>query len=193
MEKSIKLLEKKWGTFKKENTFAKQGDLGGGEYLNVYFNPLPLKNFKYIEDLLNWKIPKGLQAFYEKYNGLSFFSESMRIYGADGQTKASYNSLEIVNQNVICKLKKTNREFVDYVVFGSYGYYYFCYKRNGGDNVYVIGSREKKVVHTFDNIDKLIEYYVEHLIDEYNQIGIKIHKEQDLMDTPMENASFEYV
>lgn len=192
MKNAIKILENKWGTFEKDITFSKQCELDN-DYLNICFNSLPLQNYKYIEDLLEWKIPDDLKNFYRNYNGLSFFSASVRIYGAYGQPKAAYNTLEIVNQNTICKIKKTNKEFLNYIVFGSYGYYYFCYKRNINNAVYVIGAREKKIVHIFNNIDELLEYYVTRLINKYDERGIKIHKEQDFIDTPMENASFEFI
>ncbi len=191
METVKKILERKWGAFTPEKTFFKQCSIDEDEYLNVIFKPIERSRYAYIGELLDWKIPSDLVSFYGKCNGLSFFSESIRIYGAAIDVRDTYNTLEIVRENVISKLKKTMPQYSDMIIIGSYGYYYFCVKRIFDNKFYVIGANEKKVVYLFDGIEKLLNFYVGKLVEEYDKDGIKIHKDNDMVGTPMENTSYE--
>ena len=186
-----KLLESKWGTFTSERTFFKQCCIDEDEYLNVIFKPIVKKQYSYVGELLDWKMPSDFVSFYEECNGVSLFSESIRIYGAAIDDRDDYNTLEIVHENVISKLKKTMPQYSDMIIIGAYGYYYFCVKRNFDGKYYSIGANEKRIVHSFDGIETMLGYYVGKLMDEYDNSGVKIHKDEDLVGTPMENTSYE--
>lgn len=194
MKEIIETLEKKWNKFNNRETCLVQCCLDGyDDYLNVVFKPIASKNYKYVYDLLDWNIPDDLKSFYKECNGLSLFSESLLIYGATNDNNDIYNTTDIVHENAISKLKKSMSKYSDMIIFGSYGYYYFCYKKDYDKKIYVIGSVEKDVVHTFKSIDELLKYYVTKLLNEYDSNGIKKHKNVEMLDTPMENTSYEYI
>lgn len=191
MKAIINMLESKWGKFEPAKTFLKQCVVGKGEYLNVIFKTLEKKKYSYIGELLDWDMPSDLRSFYEQCNGLSFFSESVRIFGGATDRQDEYKVIEIVHENVISKLKVKMPQYSDMIVIGGYGYYYFCVKRNFDGKYYAIGSVERKIVHTFDCLEALLGYYVGKLMGEYDKNGIKIHKDDEMIGSSFENTSFE--
>ena len=187
---------KKYGVLKKQKGGTVQGEISGkpGQFLNMFFDNIKLKEYKKVENLLLCNIPQELIEFYKAYNGISLFSTSLQIYGiSQCDDFEELDTLDIMKQNVNSKLFVKCPQFSDMFIFGSYGYYYFCYKKNYDGNIYVIGTREKKVVHNFSTLDGLLNYYIEHLGAEYSSDGIKLHPEESRIGSYDENVSYEFI
>ena len=187
---------KKYGAPKKQKGGTVQGEISGkpGQFLNVFFDNIKLKEYKKVENLLLCNIPQELINFYKAYNGISLFSTSLQIYGISQYDDfEELDTLDIMKQNMNSKLFIKRPQFSDMFIFGSYGFYCFCYKKNYDGNIYVIGTREKKIVHTFSTLDGLFNYYVEHLISEYDTNGLKLHPEKGRIGSYDENVSYEYI
>ena len=187
---------KKYGMLKKQKGGTVQCEISGkpGQFLNMFFDNIKLKEYKKVENLLLCNIPKELMGFYESYNGISLFSTSLQIYGISQYDDFDIlDTLDIMKQNVNSKLFIKCPQFSDMFIFGSYGYYCFCYKKVPDGKIYVIGTREKKIVHTFLTLDELLNYYIERLSVEYNANGIKLHPEQNRIGSYDENVSCEFI
>ena len=187
---------KKYGTIKKQKNCKVQCEILGkpAQYLNVFFDSINLKEYKKVENLLLCNIPKELSAFYKEYNGVSFFNTSFQIYGISRYDDFDIlDTLDIMKQNINSKLFIKCPQFSDMFIFGSYGYYCFCYKKVPDGKIYVIGTREKKIVHTFSTLDELLNYYIERLAVEYNANGIKLHPEKNRIGSYDENVSYEFI
>lgn len=191
----IKVL-KKYGVLKKQKGCMVQCEVFGkaDQFLNVFFNSIQPKEYKKVEKLLLCNIPKELGDFYKEYNGISLFSTSLQIYGISQHDDfEGIDTLDIMKQNINSKLFIKCPQFSDMFIFGSYGYYCFCYKKNYDGNIYVIGTREKKIVHTFSTLNELFNHYVEHLIAEYDANGLKLHPEKSRIGSYDENVSYEFI
>ena len=165
-----------------------------GQFLNVFFDAIKPKEYKKVEKLLHCNIPTELSDFYKEYNGVSLFNTSLQIYGISQQGDLDeLDTLDIMMQNVNSKLFVKCPQFSDMFIFGSYGYYCFCYKKNYDGTIYVIGTREKKVVHIFSTLDELLNYYMDRLCDEYSSDGIKLHPEEGRIGSYDENVSYEFI
>ena len=187
---------KKYGATKKQKGGTVQGEISGkpGQFLNVFFDNIKLKEYKKVENLLLCNIPQELINFYKAYNGISLFSTSLQIYGISQYDDfEELDPLDIMKQNMNSKLFIKCPQFSDMFIFGSYGYYCFCYKKIYDGNIYVIGTREKKVVHSFSTLDQLLNYYIEHLSAEYGSEGIKLHPEESHIGSYDENVSYEFI
>ena len=191
----VKLL-KKYGAMKKQNGGIVQCEILGkpGQFLNMFFDNIKLKEYKKVENLLLCNIPQELIEFYKTYNGISLFSTSLQIYGISQYDDfEKLDTLDIMRQNVNSKLFIKCPQFSDMFIFGSYGYYCFCYKKNYDKNIYVIGTREKKIVHIFPTLPELLKYYIDHLLVEYSANGIKLHPEEGRIGSYDENVSYEFI
>ena len=187
---------KKYGAFKKKEGGTVQCEIRGkdDQFLNIFFDKIKLKEYKKAEELLLCNIPKELSDFYSDYNGISLFDTSLQIYGiSQYDSFDKLDTLDIMKQNMNSKLFIKCPQFSDMFIFGSYGFYCFCYKKKYDGNIYVIGTRERKVVHSFSTLDKLLNYYIEHLTDEYNSDGIKLHPEENRIGSYDENVSYEFI
>ncbi|MBQ7233169.1 MAG: SMI1/KNR4 family protein [Bacillales bacterium] len=187
---------KKYGVLKKQKGCMVQCEISGkpGQFLNVFFDSIKFKEYKKVEKLLLCSIPKELNDFYKEYNGISLFSTSFQIYGISQRDDfEELDTLDIMKQNMNSKLFIKCPQFSDMFIFGSYGYYCFCYKKNYDGNIYVIGTREKKIVHTFSVLDEFFNYYIEHLIAEYDANGLKLHPEKSRIGSYDENVSYEFI
>ena len=187
---------KKYGVLKKQKGGTVQCEISGkpGQFLNAFFDNIKLKEYKKVENLLLCNIPQELIEFYKAYNGISLFSTSLQIYGISQYDDfETLDTLDIMKQNLNSKLFIKCPKFSDMFIFGSYGYYCFCYKKIYDGNIYVIGTREKKVVHNFSTLDGLLNYYIEHLSAEYSSDGIKLHPEESRIGSYDENVSYEFI
>ena len=187
---------KKYGILKRQKNCMVQCEILGktNQFLNVFFDSIQYKEYKKVENLLLCDIPKDLNDFYKEYNGISLFNTSFQIYGISQRDDfEEFDTLDIMKQNMNSKLFVKCPQFSDMFIFGSYGYYCFCYKKNYDGSIYVIGTREKKVVHTFSTLDELLNYYIERLTNEYSENGIKLHPEKSRIGSYDENVSYEFI
>ena len=190
------LLEKinKFGKIIKDNGFIYQCDNKDYGYLNVAFDPLKdISLYKKVEDLLSWKIPEDLMNLYQRYNGLMMFSESFRIYGLGIEKRYKINTIDIMQINSTALLFRKTNKFKNMVIFGTYGYYYLCYSRDDNRKVFVIGSRELEIMHIFNDLYQLFEYYIGKLCDEYDDKGYKIHIEEGKESSIFVNKTTEFI
>lgn len=192
------VLEKKWGAFKDEDTYyTKQQNIAmysPRTFLNVLFKPVSMEHYEKVERVLHCKMPVELLGFYKSYNGIMLFSQSFRIFGVSVEDlKSSYATLDFVYENLA--VRKFNPEWDDDMIcFGYYGSRYrFCFHRNSGKKFYVIDRTTLETIHVFDSIAQLIEFYVKALIDEYDEHGIKIHKDPIMKEGPLRNISTEKI
>lgn len=187
---------KKYGVFKKQKDCTIQCEILGKpeQFLNIFFNAIKHEEYKKVENLLLCSIPKELSDFYKEYNGISLFNTSFQIYGISQHDDLDeLDTLDIMMQNMNSKLFVKCPQFSDMFIFGSYGYYCFCYKKNYNGNIYVIGTREKKIVHNFSTLDGLLNYYIEHLSAEYSSNGVKLHPDKNRIGSYDENVSYEFI
>lgn len=191
-------LEKKWGAFQDEDMFyIKQQNLeiySPRTFLNVLFKPVSVDHYEKIEKVLRCKMPSELREFYKSYNGIMLFSQSFRIYGARVEDlRSSYKTSDFVYENLTIRTDNSRWDD-DMISFGYYGSRYrFCFRRNGGKKFYVIDRTTIETLHVFDSIYKLIEFYVNVLIDEYDLNGMKIHKAPGMKEGPLRNISMEKI
>lgn len=196
MTNIVKRLEAKWGAFEKDNYYLKQCDMSKGRkasYLNVLFNPLDRSKYNFAEKMLDCKLHPELEKFYKNYNGIMLFFESLRIYGLETGNDAIYDSCDIVEQNVNEGLQYISKDFSNMIVFGYYSSCLFCYDKTKLDSIYVIDKNQAKIIHSFKTIDELLNYYLDYLIDEYNNDGKKIHYNPEFEGLPMANISTELI
>lgn len=196
MNNVIKRLESKWGPFEKDKYYLKQCDMSNGRkasYLNVLFDPQKRKCYNQVEKALDCKLLPELEEFYKNYNGIMLFFESLRIYGIETRYKAIYDSCDIIEQNLNEGLQDISEEFSNMIIFGYYSSCVFCYDKVKLDKVYVIDTEDYKIVHQFDSIAELLNYYVDNLIDEYGADGKKIHFNPAYEGLPMANLSTEFI
>ena len=189
-----KLLDK-YGKPIKKDDFYYQGIVKHikGQYLNVYFSPINKNCYKKVEEILEWKMPEELKKFYNLYNGVMLFCESFRIFGyAVDDEIHDVDTLDIILGNLNTKMFLKMPQYTNMVIFGTAGYYYFCYNRNYDGKIYVIGSREKDVVKTYYSLKELLEYYVDYLTDEYDENGKKKHIEKNSIGSIYENTTYEF-
>ena len=143
--------------------------------------------------MLDCKLHPELEQFYQQFNGIMLFFESLRIYGLETEEKALYTSCDIVVQNENEGLRYTSDEFSHMIVFGYYASCLFCYDKEKMDAVYVIDTKTEKIVHVFKSIKDLLNYYLDYLIDEYDASGKKIHYNPKYKGLPMANISTEFI
>ncbi len=192
------VLEKKWGGFYDEDTFyTKQQNLAmysPKTFLNVLFKPVSVGHYTKIEKELDCKMPTELLEFYKSYNGIMLFSQSFRIYGARVEDLYSpYKTLDFVYENNVVRMDNPQWDN-DMLSFGYYGSRYrFCFKRNFDKKFYAIDRMTLEILHVFDSISNLIEFYVKALIDEYDESGRKIHKDPKMQEGPLRNISMEKI
>lgn len=192
----IKRLELKWGPFETDQYYLKQWDTSLGQkksYLNVLFNPVAPSELQFPQDIFKCAFHPSLLKFYEQYNGIMLFSESLRIYGVEASDAALYDPYDIVAQNIDDNIQAYGEQFASFVVFGYYSSCLFCFDKTNLDALYVVDTERAKVVHTFASVSALLNYYVDYLIDEYDENGKKIHFDKSLAGLPIANVSLEFI
>ena len=141
MEKIIDRLQSKWGCFEKDNHYLKQMDTSNGKkkaYLNILFNPIAQSEFVFAKIILNCDLHPNLLHFYEQFNGIMLFSESLRIYGIETNSNALYDSYDIVAQNEDDDIQGYGEQYANFVVFGYYSSCLFCFDKTNFDFLYVL-------------------------------------------------------
>ena len=196
MEKLIIKLESKWGCFKQEKNYLTQCELVFGDSksnLNVLFNSIDIEEYNFAKKVLDCEFPLSLIKFYEKYNGLMLFSESLRIYGVETNDKDIYCSYDIVEQNEFDDIKSYGSKFKNYIVFGCYSSCLFCFDKCNLEHLYVFDTNSQNIIHQFSNINDLLSYYVDYLLEEYDTNGKKINYDKQLEGLPISNLSLEII
>ena len=182
----------KWGEFKDEDEFyIKQCNLSRYSprtFLNVLFKPVDKSRYEAVERVLNCKLPKELMKFYEKYNGVMFFAQTFRIFGVRVEPlTSSYATLDFVTENIMLQKKFPNWD-TNFVNFGYQGSRYrFCYHRNEMKKIYVIDRHTMEIVHKFEDLDELMEYYNEKLSKYYDDNGYLTTKSEEELKFPLGN------
>lgn len=179
MDDFVKTLETKWGNFEKDVTFYKQCNIksiSSRTYLNVLFVPLDNSLIRKAEKALDCRFPTELLNFYKRFNGMVLFSQSFRIFGINKNTSNSYETLDIVLENMRINVKKNMHGYSNLVSFGYYAEYSFFFDKKERDKIFVISRNNFQLYHTFDSIKELFDYYIPILINKYDTNGIKIDK-----------------
>lgn len=183
---------KKWGQFIDEDKFyIKQCNLSRYSpktFLNVLFKSIDKSKYERVEKVLNCKLPQELMDLYENYNGVMLFAQTFRIFGVGVESLQSpYSTLDIVNENITIQKKYPNWD-PNFVNFGYQGSRYrFCYHRDDMKKIYVVDRQSMEIVHEFENLDKLMKYYVEKLSKYYNDNGYLINKTDEELKFPLGN------
>lgn len=196
MDKIINRLESKWGLFVRDKYFLKQCDLSNDRnknYLNVLFNPVSNNEYELAKELLKCEFHPSLNDFYKKYNGLMLFSESLRIYGIELGHNEIYDSYDIVSQNINDDIKSYNKDFTNFIVFGYYSSWLFCFDMTDLKFLYVVDTTKGEIVYKFNSIEELLTHYIDYLINEYDINGKKIHYDKKLEGLPIANVSLEFI
>ena len=79
------------------------------------------------------------------------------------------------------------------MVFGYYSSCLFCFDKANLDALYVVDTERAEVVYTFANVSELLNYYLDYLINEYDENGKKIHFDKSLEGLPIANVSLESI
>lgn len=196
MIKITEQLVAKWGDFEKDKYLLKQCDISGGKkkaYLNILFNAIDLKKLQAVKDAFDCEMPPSLLEFYREYNGIMMFSESLRIYGLEANYEALYDSYDIVTQNEDDDIQGYGEQYANFVVFGYYSSCLFCFDKTNFDFLYVFDTKQEKIVYKFKSLEELLTYYVDYLVNEYDEKGIKIHYNKSLEGLPIANVSTEFI
>ena len=196
MKKIIERLEKKWGLFEKDKYLLKQCDTSNKKkqsYLNVLFDAVDLGKLQKVKDIFNCEIPLELLDFYKSFNGIMLFSESLRIYGLESNPNALYDPYDIIHQNEDDNICSYGEQYSNFVVFGYYSYFLFCFDKTNFEFLYVFDTRQKKIVYEFETMHGLITHYVDYFINEYDNDGKKIHYDKSLEGLPIANVSLEFI
>ena len=196
MKELITRLEQKWGAFETDQHYLKQWDTSNGSrkaYLNVLFNPAAQSELRFAEESLECKFPPSLCKFYEQYNGMMLFSESLRIYGIKANFSAPYIPYDIVKHNKLDDIHSYGTQFLNYVVFGYYSSCLFCFDKTNLNLLHVVDKKQRKIVYSFANLSELLSHYVNYLIEEYSETGKKIHYDKRFEGLPIANVSLEFI
>ena len=196
MQEITNRLAKKWGPFETDQHYLKQLDTSNGQkksYLNILFNPVAHSYLEFPQNIFKCAFHPSLLKFYEQYNGIMLFSESLRIYGVETSDAALYDPYDIVAQNIDDNIQAYGEQFANFVVFGYYSSCLFCFDKTNLESLYVVNTEQARVVHTFASISELLKYYVDYLINEYDENGKKIHFDKSLAGLPIANVSLEFI
>lgn len=196
MKKIIDRLQNKWGCFEKDKHYLKQMDTSNGKkksYLNILFNPVAHSEFDFAKKILNCDFHLSLLHFYEQFNGIMLFSESLRIYGVETNNNALYDSYDIVAQNEDDDIQGYGEQYANFIVFGYYSSCLFCFDKTNFDYLYVFDTKQEKIVYKFKSLEELLTHYVDYLINEYDENGKKIHYDKNLEGLPLANVSLEFI
>ena len=195
MDKIRQLLENKWGSFSNDVYYEKQLNLAvysPRTFLNVLFKPVSIEAYIQVEEVLGCKLHPELRQLFKDYNGMMLFSQSMRIYGISlAEANAyPYKTMDMVRENIVLNATcpRWNKNMI---AFGFYGPFQFCYHKNNPDKIYVIDRNTLETFHVFRSIKELLNYYVERLLKEYDQNGMKIHKDPNKKESWLRNISTE--
>ena len=145
------------------------------------------------EELLNATLSPELKEIYKVCNGFMAFNESLFIYGLDGEYQGKYKPSLIFRNNMIFKLSYLPKDCKEYILFGEYSQWLFCYEKDDFSKVYSVDKYTGNILHIFNTIKDLINYYFDYLIDEYDINGKKIHKFDLTKGTFMEEISLEEI
>lgn len=157
--------------------------------LNVLFNPF--KSMDKYESYFRDVSAKRLMNFYKLYNGCRLFSDSLNIYGFQTFEHDDIETYDLEKEN---RRLKSNKKLIGYNYFGSIGgQYLFGLKQNSSlETVYCVNVDNGKVITKFKNFDILFDHLFDKLYDEYDQNGIKIHKNEKYKNIKtLYNLSFE--
>lgn len=196
MNTLINRLESKWGSFERDQHYLKQWDTSGGRknsYLNILFNPAAFSSLQLAKEYFKCEFHPSLLKFYEQYNGIMLFSESLRIYGIESNDAGLYDPYCIIAQNIDDNIQAYGEQFANFVVFGYYSSCLFCFDKTNFDSLYVVDTEQEKIVYSFKSLAELLAHYVDYLIDEYDVCGKKIHYDKSLEGLPIANVSLEFI
>ena len=196
MKKIIEKLETKWNAFENDKFYLKQCDTSNGKeqtYLNVLFYAVDIGKLQGVQEAFCCKIHPELKRFYESFNGIMLFSESLRIYGIESNDDALYDPYDIVEQNKNDSIQNYGDKYANFVVFGYYSYCLFCFDKTDFSYLYVFDTRQEEIVYKFKKLSDLLSHYVDYLYNEYDNRGMKIHFDKSLKGLPVANVSTEFI
>ncbi len=187
----IEKLEKKWGKLIAcENGYfnCRLPFISDDAKLNILFKPINLSEYESVFlTVFHVEIPKWLIEFYIHYNGCRLFSDSLSIFGIQlFQTKDILPfDIRVENNHIIGKLsKKLKVHDFPYVFFGSLGGEFLFAFQPLSTIIYVFKSGEVEPIAHFASFDLFWSHYFEGLIDEYDEMGKKIHVNKLYKDFP---------
>ena len=185
IDKYIKDMEQKWGSFIKRNNYFEQGEMpfvSKQARLNVIFNPLTESEIKIIESQLG-SLPSTLKTFYQKMNGCRLFFGSFNIFGLRKDLDDIFEPYGILEENLVFNLTTGNEKYVFFASIG--GDYFFAYEKEEKKRVYCIKRGETEVLKTYSSIHECFEYYFYKLYKEYGSDCKKIHILPEDKDFPL--------
>lgn len=191
------MLEQKWGSFIETPYHsyvfnAPMPFVSSNAKLNVLFNPRYEKEINNVYNAyLQTDIPNELIAFYQKFNGVRLFANSLSVYGIQESGGSDYQPYDILMNNWNNNdCNKHNLVFVASVG----GQYDFGFKRNEVSKIYGIkvGEGDGEILQTFESFDVFFEHYFNYLINEYDNNARKIHPNMKYKGIPcLEHLSYE--
>lgn len=192
MKIAIKLLETKYGSWKKEKKYffnCEQFKYRNPTRLNLIYNePKYNQNLAFLSKE-NVVCGSDLLEFYKNYNGLSFFQHSFVIFGYQPSLEIGYVPLDMASMNRNLKIRHKNWNN-DFVSIGEYGKYDFClYKGDNQGTIYIVDRETSKIANKFKTFNDLIEYSVAKLLTMYDKDGYKIGVSKNTV--PIHNISLE--
>ena len=177
MDDFKRTLEERFGAWALNKRVLFNCDLSkyySGMYLNALFLDSKIKEMKKIFKKEKVCFGKHLDGFYSAYNGMTLFCHSLVIYGVSNKVESGYCPLDIERMNHMLEMKfpQWNNELYS---LGHYFNFEFCLKRNSDDEtIFVIDKRDNlKVVRIFGNVDLLLEYCIDKIVNFYDSTGIK--------------------
>ena len=188
-------LKQKYGTWKSEKKYSYNGVLSkysDTSYLNVLFvNPEYKNNIAFLKSN-GIIIPKEIDEFYRKYNGIALFSQSFVVFGYITSIDMGYTPLGMQRMNMMIRLK--NRAWDDsYVSIGEYANFDFCLKKKDqSGTIFVIDRKTCHIKRTFNSFSELLEYSVVELSKLYDKDGYKLDRPAS-SDSWLDNISLENI
>jgi len=194
----VQELERKWGPLFSSEHWAEQLDIpfvSEQAKLNILFNPLQISTIKdrfYKEFQI--LIPKQLEEFYSKFNGCRLFSDSLCIYGFQVYPDDVFEPYDVIKetQKANFKFKRFNPYY--FLVGSLGGQFLFAMDKTCPEKIYVINSDNGKHIQTYNDFWECFSTVFGNLLNEYDSVGKKIHKNKKYTDIPiLSNLSFDKI
>ena len=176
---NFEFLEKRYGEWKMTKTYCFNHfmpEFGDQAYLNIIYIGNNLKHIKRIFKTNNVFLSKSIIEFYSKFNGLSLFAHSIKLYGYQPFRVDDQMPLDFEKTNY---LKKSRFAFLNnkYFIIGSYSNFFFCLKEHDKTGeIYIVDYNSGNTVKTFKDLNLLLGYCIPKIAELYDKNGIYIHK-----------------